>query len=210
MTAPRPSPPPESRQRESAWPLLVVAGSAFLPIIGFFLGAVAVSWGLLSDRPRARLAVGLGFAGALANLALVFIVAWSTHDSPAMRQAREETTVTDLTKVVLALEDYRREQYRYPATLRALIGQPVPTRLLGIHDLAAGLFQTRLYQYHPAPSGQSYDLFSVGLDGRPGTADDLRPALSDSLSRSTGYRPPAPALNDPRPPDSLKPTARGP
>jgi hypothetical protein len=196
MTAPRSPPSPGSERPGSSWPLLLVAGAAFIPIFGLFLGAVAVSWGLLSQRPRARLAVGLGFAGALANLVAFLVVAWSTHDSPVMRRARQETTVADLTKVVLALEDYHREQSRYPVSLQALVGEPVPTRLINIRDLTSGLFQTRLYQYHPASDGQSYDLFSAGLDGRLGTPDDLRPALSDSLIRATGYRP-APPTPDP-------------
>ncbi len=47
---------------------------------------------------------------------------------------------------------------------------------------------TALYDYRRSADGGSYDLFSVGADGIPGTADDLRPALPDSVLAHSGYR----------------------
>ena len=48
-----------------SWPLVLLAGCSFIPGCGLLFGAAGVSWGLVSDRPRARLAVVLGAAGAL-------------------------------------------------------------------------------------------------------------------------------------------------
>src|SRR4051812_5282085 len=42
-----------------SWPLLLLAGCSLLPGFGLLFGAAGVSWGLVSDRPRARLAVVL-------------------------------------------------------------------------------------------------------------------------------------------------------
>jgi hypothetical protein len=74
--------------------------------------------------------------------------------------------------------------------LQQLVGRPIPLRLLNIYDQTAGIFVfPRVYEYHLAADGSSYDLFALGPDGKPGTADDVRPALPDSLLRGTGYGP---------------------
>jgi hypothetical protein len=63
---------------------------------------------------------------------------------------------------------------------------------LNILDQGASFFAFRPYHYSLAGDGLSYDLFSVGRDGKPGTADDLRPELPDSLKARSGYRPAVP------------------
>src|SRR2546429_6979440 len=60
-----PLPAPSAKR---SWPLLVLGACAFVPGFGIFFGAAAVTWGLVSDRPRAKLGVILGGAGALLNL----------------------------------------------------------------------------------------------------------------------------------------------
>src|SRR2546426_8925333 len=60
-----PLPAPSAKR---SWPLLVLGACAFVPGFGIFFGAAAVTWGLVSDRPRAKWGVLLGGAGALLNL----------------------------------------------------------------------------------------------------------------------------------------------
>src|ERR1051326_2435112 len=48
---------------QASWPLLVVAACSFLPGLGFFFAAGAVSWALLSSRPRRRPPLALGVGG---------------------------------------------------------------------------------------------------------------------------------------------------
>jgi hypothetical protein len=91
---------------------------------------------------------------------------------------------------VTELDTYRAKNGRYPATLLDLVPRPIPVRIVPIYDQLAGPFSQRLYQYRPAADGRSFDLFSSGADGKPGTADDVRPDLPDSVLSATGYRPP--------------------
>lgn len=175
---------------KASWPLVALAALAFVPGLGFIFGAVAVTWGLVSDRPRARLAIGLGAAGAFLNLIGAIVFSFALKDNPIMRQARDAATQQDLVKVVFALERYRGSRARYPSDLQELVGRPVPTTLLNIYDQSAGLgVIPRLYQYERSADSSSYDLFAVGSDGRSRTADDLRPAIPDSLLSQTGYHP---------------------
>ena len=183
---------PPLSERKPSWPLLTLAVLSFVPGLGFFLGSIAVSWGLLSERPRARLAVGIGAAGALAHL-VVFGVFFATFNqrSSLFRQAFAEVTRQDLGGLVLALETYHRRESAYPPTLLELQRKLGFRRPVNILDRSAGLsLDAQPYQYRLATDGASYDLFAVGPDGRPDTADDIRPVLPDSLQKSSGFRPP--------------------
>jgi hypothetical protein len=166
-----------------------LGATSFVPGFGFFLGAAAVTWGLLSNRPRARLAIALGGSGALLHLLLIAIIGWRMRDSPAMTQVQVAGAVSDLNAIVLALDDYHAKHERYPPTLLDLIGRPIPVRFINIYDQVAGFLEQRPYEYRLRPDGLSFDLFSVGRDGVPETEDDLRPSLPDSILRRAGYRP---------------------
>jgi hypothetical protein len=173
-----------------SWPLLLVAACSFIPVLGFFIGAIAVSWGLLSDRPRARLATTLAAVGAFANLAGLLLVTFFFQRTPEAARLNREATRRDLARVVAALESYRERTGAYPTSLAAL-ERPFAIPPVNIHDQGAGIIRIyRVYEYHLAADGGSYDLFSVGPDGRPGTDDDIRPALTDSVVARSGYRPP--------------------
>jgi len=180
--------PAPSNQR--SWPLLALGACAFVPGFGIFFGAAAVTWGLVSNRPRAKLGVMLGSAGALLNLAGGAVLVGRFEHTPIVERSRVEMAQRDLGTLVLELERYRERTGHYPATLQQLVGQPIPLRLINIYDQTAGVFVfPRVYEYHLAADGSSYDLFAVGPDGKPSTADDIRPALPDSVLRGTGYRP---------------------
>jgi hypothetical protein len=179
---------PPSRAR--SWPLIVLAAASFVPFLGIFFGAAAVTWGLLSERPRARLAIILGGSGAFLQMAGGLALALFLQTAPSMRQYQAQSTAQDLERLVTALDAYRASTGHYPATLHVLVGRPLPAGLVNIYDQTRGPFRVRPYQYRRAPDGRSFDLFSAGPDGIPGTPDDIRPVLSDSVLRHTGYLPP--------------------
>jgi hypothetical protein len=182
MTAPAPKP-------KRAWPLLLLPALGFVPLFGVFLGAGALTWGLLSDRPRAKLAAILGASGALLNILGVMLLAVLYQHAPETNRAQAMLARRDLGQLVVELEHYRAQHSHYPANLQLLVGVPVPHVFVNTLDRTAGLLRLQYYQYHVAPDGDSYDLFAVGPDGIPGTADDVRPELPDSVRRHSGYRP---------------------
>lgn len=170
--------------------MLALGACSFIPAFGLLFAAAAVTWGLVSKRPLARWGVILGGTGALLNFVGGALLVARFQHAPEVERSRIEMTRRDLGTLALELERYRDRTGRYPATLPQLVGQPIPLRLLNIYDQTAGLFVfPRIYAYHLAGDGSSYDLFALGPDGQPGTADDVRPALPDSALRGTGYRP---------------------
>lgn len=181
--------PPDPKPK-SSWPLLTLAALSFIPGLGFLIAAVALTWALVSKRPRARLAGILAVAGVVVQLILGGAILFWARDRPEFVAAERESTGLDLGKVVAALEDFHAEHHAYPANLRVLLGYPIPLRMVNITDQSGGLSHLgQLYEYHLAPDGKSYDLFARGPDGKAGTDDDVRPRLTDSLAALSGYRP---------------------
>ena len=168
--------------------MLTLAALSFIPGFGLFFAAAALSWALVSNRPRAKLAGILAVTGAGLQLGLGAFTLIRTKDNPEMVQAQRLVISQDLAKVVGALEDYHAENNAYPATLKQLLGYPIPTRFVNIMDQSAGFFGGE-YSYARATDGASYDLYAKGPDGKAGTDDDIRPRLSDSLAAHSGYRP---------------------
>jgi hypothetical protein len=182
-----------------AWPLLVFACFSFVPLLGVFLGVAAITWGLVSDRPRAFWAVAIGAAGLLLHVGggaafyqytrRHFPAAMARADS-ATSQEKLATTQRDLASLVERIEAYHDRYGAYPPSLPVL----QQTAMLSLHlvnivDQSGSSVIPRFYQYRVAPDGRTYDLFAVGPDGKPGTADDIRPRLADSLRARSGYRP---------------------
>ena len=186
---------PDRSAQKAAWPLLVVAGCSVIPLLGIVFAAAAIPWGLVSRRPRARLAAAIGVAGFLVNCAAGFLlVLKGAHDptvAAALAAGQARTARQDLAKLISAIDDYHARTGQYPPNLLALVGPSVPPRFLNISDQTNGTFPfpLRLYQYSVASDQRSYDVFAVGPDGLAHTADDIRAELPDSIRRHSGYRP---------------------
>jgi hypothetical protein len=174
-----------------AWPLFVLAALSLIPGLGVILGAVAATWGLVASRPRGLLAAALGAGGAM--LQIVALIVWATvfqANSAPVTQAMIQPIQRDLAALVGSLDRYHARTGNYPATLFDLQQSGLTTRFVNIYDEAGGVFHfPRPYRYSVAPDGRSFDLFSAGPDRRPGTEDDIRPVLPDSIRLRSGYRP---------------------
>lgn len=171
------------------WPLFLLAWLSLIPIFGFFIGSAAAGWGLVSTRPRALVAAGIGAGGALLNLvALVALGAMTLgSDRPELVEARRAATQQGLVEIVAALEAYHRRERAYPVSLRVFTERVDFRHPVNPIDPSAGLFPPRFFEYHPSEDRQTYQLYSVGPDKKPGTPDDIYPELPDSL-RDSGLR----------------------
>ena len=129
----------------------------------------------MSSRRRALVAAAIGAGGALLNLIVIFGFSFfGSGKRPEFREARLQLTRQELADVALALEAYRKQEGRYPPSLIVLSQRLGLRRPVNIFDPSAGFLTMRPFQYKLAPDGTSYDLFSVGPDGKPGTEDDIR------------------------------------
>lgn len=180
--------PPASRPK-SSWPLLLLAVTGFIPVLGFLTGSVAVTWGLMSSRPRARLATILGGIGAVGQLVLLVAIWVPYRNDPAFVEVRRRMALHDLYQIEQALGAYRQEHGSYPPSLGVLVGYPIRHTLMNLKDQGMGPLSLEEYVYHRSPDGQSFELLSRGADGVAGTPDDLYPPPTDPLNRGTTSRP---------------------
>ena len=185
----KPTMTPEPKR---SWPLLLVAACALLPGLGFFFASIGLTWGLLSDRPRAMFAAVLAGVGGLLNLLGGVVLIWHLQDDPTSVARRVTSARRDLARVVSALESYREAHGQYPQSLVVFTQLPLSLKLVNVSDISTtgGFPMPRLYTYRRSEDGRWYDVYGVGADGRPGTEDDVRPELPDSVARRSGYRPP--------------------
>lgn len=173
---------------QASWPLLLLAVLSFIPGAGFVCGSLAVTWGLLTDLPRAKLAIAIGATGALLQLGVfVALMATKGPDMFQMGGVLSQVTRQDLVNVVRALEEFHEENAEYPETLEDLVRGNLR---INVSDLSAGFsLRPEPYQYQLFAGGKHYDLFAVGPDGEPETEDDIRPVLPEKLKARAGYRP---------------------
>ena len=173
-----------------SWPLLLVAACSFIPGLGILFASIGLTWGLVSDRPRAMRAAIIAGAGGVLNLIGGVLLVWLMHDDPMSVATRSASARRDLVRVVVALENYREAHGQYPQSLAIFTQLPLSLKLVNVSDLSTGGFPVpRLYTYRRSEDGRRYDVYGVGADGRPDTEDDVRPDLPDSLARHSGYRP---------------------
>ena len=184
MTAPTPRP------TKSSWPLVTLAALSFLPGLGILFAAVALSWALLSDRPRARLAGFLAAGGAILQIGGLLLYTFTHTNSREMVAVDQQAAQVEVNRIALELEKYHASHGEYPGSLELLIGYPIPHMLVNIRDVHHGFAPMAPdYLYKVSADGKSYDLSGRGADNQPGTEDDIRPVLSDSLREHSGYRP---------------------
>src|SRR4051812_48929029 len=146
-----------------SWPLILLSCCSLIPGLGFLFGAAGVSWGLVSDRPRARLAVVLGATGALLNLVGGGLLMWHFQGEPGYAPAYAASSRADLNKLAAAIEGYHKETGAYPARLAVFTQLPYSLKLVNISDFSAGVFRRpREYQYELSPDGRRYTVYGVG------------------------------------------------
>lgn len=179
---------PATAHDDSAWPIYIVAGLSFIPVFGVFFSAIGATWGLVSRRRHAVRAAVVSLVGGLCNIAGILLIAVYSPPNPALKKADRLASERDLLRIVVALDRYHDEKHAYPASLPDLKQSLGILHPLNILDHSAGAFRFQNFHYVVAADGQSYDLFGAGADDQPGTADDVRPVIPDSLKARTGFR----------------------
>ena len=177
-------------EKKPSWPLFVLAGFSFFPVLGIFVGGAAATWGLVSSRPRAITAAVIAMAGALVNIVGIIVFTVIFAGKGEMSQVWVVTSRTEMARVVEDLEKYHDSEHTYPASLGLLPGYDGPLNRHKLLDNSSGPFTlTRELEYVVSADGNSYDLFGTGPDKKLRTADDVRPVIADSIKARSGFRP---------------------
>jgi hypothetical protein len=159
-----------------SWPLLVMAGLAFIPFLGVLFGFIATCWGLVTDRPRGLIAAAIGGAGALLNIFGIVVFGMSLmKNNPAFGGLSAGIARVELDSLESRIEEYQAQHGRYPEELAQLPRAGTSASVPIIDHSTSLLNVTVRYQYRVGSDGQSYELFGAGPDGVADTPDDVLP-----------------------------------
>lgn len=165
---------------------LAVAIASFVPLIGVVFGAIAVFWGVGTDRPNGRKLASLGAIGIVSANFLLFLLFFLVVKTNERVLAHLVTAFTQIgvDALVDPIEDYRTRQDRYPRSLMELAQEAQKRRvILTILDPMSVRTESKahLKRFHYELAGsEHYFLRSVGEDGVPFTADDIVPGVVDT------------------------------
>ena len=146
-----------------------------------------MSWGLVANRRRARLAIVLGAIGGLLTVGeSAEVVVWARR-TVEWSKVQQELIQEDLRRVAAAIDAYRERTGQLPPDLATLARPGSGDPFLNVIDRSASLFSMSPFKYTRLAGG-AYDLYAVGKDGLPNTPDDVRvapvaPATPDTLPR---------------------------
>jgi general secretion pathway protein G len=179
-----------SRNALAVWALVLGIVGFVLSIvaIGGLLGIVAAVLGIIAvTRPgRKGMAIASIVTGALSlPIALIAAVFWlfvPVALSGRVETARRTATISEISNLKTALAIFETDLGRYPTTaegLQALLTRPSAAgpnwRGPYLQKPPADMWgHPFVYRFPGTDDPTSYDLFSPGPDGIPGTPDDIK------------------------------------
>lgn len=183
----RPPALPSDKPRLAPW-CWVIGFASLIPFLGVFFALVSLVVGLIKVHQggwKLYILAFLGFGVTGAAGYRVYDQLFVDRDN-VLAQSVQKTTEDQLTALVQTLESHKAANGKYPAALTDLPkshGQARP--LFDLAGMRRNWKDARPFVYDVQPDGQTYYLFSRGLDGEGFTADDLFPRADPS---TTGYR----------------------
>ncbi len=167
----------------------VAGGASFIPLLGVPFGIVAIVIGVIKRKVGGWKLIVMGSLGILFTVGLYgtlfyqgFVKRGGIYD-----ELRSELTKTTLATLVKEIEFYKLSKGSYPDALSDLETDP-SKGFVTIYDTSSvkfGASEPKLFHYEKIDEN-SYYLSSDGIDGIPGTEDDIYPELESS--ENIGYK----------------------
>lgn len=168
---------------------LAVGVLSFIPVFGLFFGSIAVLWGVGSDKGNGKTLAILGASGIVVANFLLFFLFFLVIELHGGILDRLVTVFTQagVDALVEPIELHKEKFGTYPDSLSALQKAQTQGIILTILDPTNVKISRKLtdYYYQRTVDGH-YFLRSLGIDGRPFTADDVVPRVSDVAGKRPG------------------------
>lgn len=185
-----PMPPklPSEKPGLAPWCWVIGFGS-LVPFAGVLFALVSLVVGLIKIHQggwKLFILAFLGFGVTGGGTYYIYYQAFLSQDN-AVAQGLQKATEDHLTGLVQGIEAYKEKNGKYPAVLSDLPKVPGQSRpLYDVITMRGSWKNAGFFIYDVQPDGQTYYLFSRGLDGEGFTADDIFPRLDPASN--TGYR----------------------
>lgn len=140
----------------------------FIPLVGFFVGIGLTLYGLIKYKDKKLVIIGV-----LCMLFTVFLYSFMIFGLDKFSKVKEswaELSQHQINELVKDVEYYKLQNGKYPESLKQLSN-------VNIQDPVKGLNASEKDVFIYKNLGDKYLLFSVGLDGKPNTKDDIYPKV---------------------------------
>ncbi len=154
-----------------------------LPVVGFFVGFLVLMLRIVHYKDRVF--VIMGVIGMLITVVIYASMIYYTETSGATEDGFASIAQTQLNDLVKSIEFYKLQNGSYPDSLHQI---ETKDSFISIDDPIQIFKRNKksiIYQYRKV--GNKYSLFSVSKDGKPNTADDIYPTLSNTDTSKMGF-----------------------
>jgi hypothetical protein len=164
-------------------PIYLLGILCLIPLLGFFAGLVLLILGIVHFKDRVFIIMGA--LGMLITIAIYSSLFYFTMDSDAVRNGFAEIAQTEVNDLVKNIEFYKLQNGVYPDSLQQL---DTKSSFTDIYDpLSPAKIGDNAAPFQYSKKGNQYLLFSVGRDGKPNTADDIYPTLTNADTSKLGF-----------------------
>ena len=188
---------PKFREKIS-WLVFIPAITSLIPFIGIPFGISALLWGISDWKIGGKKAVIISLFGFLSTILTVwyfYSTIGSLASSPSVDKVRANYSQTSMSFLIRYIEYYKIGHGRYPNSLSDLKEKDITFKEPAFIDPATtaigvpfGGVEEKQFYYEVGKDGNSYVLFSVGVDKIPFTEDDIFPVVLDGYKSVIGLR----------------------
>ncbi|MEO6849483.1 MAG: type II secretion system protein GspG, partial [Mucilaginibacter sp.] len=154
-----------------------------VPLIGAFAGIVLIILGLVHYKDKVF--VIMGAIGITITVVLYGSLFYASQNTDVFKSGFADITQTQINDLVKSIEFYKMQNGSYPDSLQQVENKG---SFISIYDTMSEMkvgSKAITYQYHKV--GNKYILFSVGIDGKANTRDDIYPTLSVVDTSKLGF-----------------------
>lgn len=144
----------------------------FIPLVGFFVGIGLTLYGLIKYKD-----IKLVIIGVFCMLFTVFVYSFmifGLDKFDVVKEGHVKMAQLQINGLIKDIEFYKLENDNYPDSLEQLVNDE---SFVSIHDPIKGTNANGNDVFIYKNLGDKYLLFSVGLDGKPNTKDDIYPKI---------------------------------
>jgi hypothetical protein len=154
-----------------------------IPLIGLFVGVFLIYYGLAKYKNRTLTLIGI--AGVIFTVALYGYLFLDLRYGKETARGFARNSQIIVTHLATEIEMYKYKKGSYPDSLEQLL---LDDPLANIYDplLIMQMNRKAKNTFFYQRAGDKYVLFSVGLDRRPNTPDDIYPRIAERDSSKYG------------------------
>ena len=167
----------DSQRNPWAIPALVLGCVGLIPVLGLITGSLAIIFGCIglaqikskkqTGKGMAVAGISIGTLGIFVTIAIyssLFYMAKNVQKNVNFDESFTLLTKNNLTSIMGHLEKHKREFGEYPDDLKFLSDEGFVQK----NDMYGNPYYYQRFE-------DTYDLFSLGKDGKLGTEDDIYP-----------------------------------